>query len=294
MEGSSLIVVMPVMILITLFTGISLPFIAARRSGRSHAGGRPPEPGADDTAPAGYLYVPCARIRYHGHPAGTRRWIQQVPIVKKTAKLIYYTSNSWDRREAVVSPGCISRDQFETDTRCHDDSEHGPHGEDRCRHGYPAGVIPVPGARHRPGPAGSSSPPAKPPKTTCTTGNAGEPDRPHREHHPSGNCAAPWPTPIPTVAARPSNSSKRAAGTRRRLDPPDGNVPWPARLARRRFARSGRSSAGRVASQSTSAAASSSGSTGTCHRTRGGRRRCSPGRGSRVDQHVPAGCSSRW
>jgi hypothetical protein len=85
-----------------------------------------------------------------------------VPIVKKTAKLIYYTSDSWDRREAVVSPGCISREEFETDTRCHDDcprdisadlecAPHG-HGEDRCRHGYPVGVIPIPG--HRPGPAG--------------------------------------------------------------------------------------------------------------------------------------------
>ena len=92
---------------------------------------------------AGYLYVPCARIRRHGYPAQTRRWVQQVPIVKKTAQLIYYTSDSWDRREAVVSPGCISREQFETDTRCHD----------RCRCGYPAGVIPVPGDRHRPGPA---------------------------------------------------------------------------------------------------------------------------------------------
>jgi hypothetical protein len=91
---------------------------------------------------AEYLYVPCARIRYQGHPAQTRRWVQPVPIVKKTAKLIYYASDSWDRREAVVSPGCISREQFETDTRCHD----------RCRHGYPAGVIPIPGDRHRPGP----------------------------------------------------------------------------------------------------------------------------------------------
>ena len=80
---------------------------------------------------AGYLYVPCVRIRHHGHLAGTRRWVQEVPIVKKTAKLIYYTSNSWDRREAVVSPGCISREQFET-----------------------AGVIPIPGQSHRPGPAG--------------------------------------------------------------------------------------------------------------------------------------------
>jgi len=76
-----------------------------------------------------------------------------VPIVKKTAKRIYYTSDSWDRREAVISPGCISREQFETDTRCRDDREHCPHGEDRCRHGYPAGVIPIPGDRHRPGPA---------------------------------------------------------------------------------------------------------------------------------------------
>ena len=101
---------------------------------------------------AEYLYIPCARIRYYGHPAQTRRWVQPVPIVKKTAKLIYYTSDSWDRREAVVSPGCISREQFEADTRCHD----------RCRHGYPAGVIPVPGDRHRPGPApGYSSPPAQ-------------------------------------------------------------------------------------------------------------------------------------
>ena len=229
MDTSSLIVaVMSITTLIALFTGIALPFIAGSRSGRSRAGGplaragalkrigaarreaRPQEPGAHDAAPAGYLYVPCARIRYRGYPGGTRRWVQQVPIVKKTAKLICYTSDSWDRREAVVSPGCISREQFETDTRCHDDcprdiaaglvcaphsrghrhcvhvlapgrrcdapggcgqdcpadtrgvrcARHGytwahcPHGEDRCRHGYPAGVIPVPGDRHRPGPAG--------------------------------------------------------------------------------------------------------------------------------------------
>jgi hypothetical protein len=78
-----------------------------------------------------YLYVPCVRVRHHGYPAGARRWVQAVPIVKKTAKLIYYASDSWDRREAVVSPGCVSREQFETD-----------------------GVIPIPGHRHRLGPAG--------------------------------------------------------------------------------------------------------------------------------------------
>jgi len=171
MDRPSLIAaVTPIMTLVALFTGIALPFIAGSRSGRSHPGGRPPEPGADDAAPAGYLYVPCARNPRHGYPAQTRRWVQEVPIVKKTAMLIYYTSDSWDRREAVVSPGCISREQFETDNRCHDDCpadargvrcarhgytwEHCPHGEDRCRHGYPAGVIPVPGDRHRPGPAG--------------------------------------------------------------------------------------------------------------------------------------------
>jgi hypothetical protein len=77
---------------------------------------------------AEYLYVLCVR----SHPAGTRRWVQEVPIVRKTAKLIYYASDSWDRRDAVVSPGCISREQFEADAL------------------YPAGVIPVPGHRHRP------------------------------------------------------------------------------------------------------------------------------------------------
>ena len=186
MDRSSLIVaIMPVMIMIALFTGIALPFIA----GRSHARGptsrsaarkrtgapgqkaRPPEPGADDAAvPVGYLYVPCTRTRYHGHPAETRRWVQEVPIVKKTARLIYYTSDSWDRHEAVVSPGCISREQLETDTRCDTDCpadtrgarcarhgytrEHCPHGEDRRRHGYPAGVIPIPGDPHCTGPVG--------------------------------------------------------------------------------------------------------------------------------------------
>jgi len=70
-----------------------------------------------------------------------RRWVQAVPVVRKTAKWIYYTSDTWDRAEAMVSPGCISRREFETDTRYRAD-----------RRGYPAGVIPVPGAR--PGSAG--------------------------------------------------------------------------------------------------------------------------------------------
>ena len=198
MDGSSLIVaVMPIVTLIALFTGIAMPFIAASRSGRSHprrlAGAAAPKragaarrkaraqkPGADDAAPAGYLYVPCARIRCHGSPAQTRRWVQQVPIVKKTAQWIYYASDSWDRREAVVSPGRISREQFETDTRRGDDREHRPHGDDRCRHGYPAGVIPVPGDRHRPGPAG---------RLFFATREAAEADLDRGEREPAGQAA---------------------------------------------------------------------------------------------------------
>jgi hypothetical protein len=137
---------------------------ALRRIGAAVRKARPPEPGADDTVPAEYLYVPCARVRYHGLSTETRRWVQEVPIVRKTAKWIYYTSDSWDRIEAVVSPGCISRQEFETDTRCRTASPRdtpaspvrAPHGRgpchcgpNRCRHGYPAGVIPVPGARPR-------------------------------------------------------------------------------------------------------------------------------------------------
>ena len=83
-----------------------------------------------------------------------------------------------------------------------------------------------PGSRPPPriGRAGSSSPPARPPRTTCTAGKASEPNKGHRTHLPSRSCAAPWPTLTPTVAARPSSSSMRAAGTRRRYGPRDGNV----------------------------------------------------------------------
>jgi hypothetical protein len=111
---------------------------ALRRIGAAMRKTRPPAPGADDTGPAEYLYVPCARVCHHGLSAQTRRWVQAVPVVRKTPNRIYYTSDTWDRIEAVVSPGSISRQEFETDTR--------------GRHGYPAGVIPIPGAH--PGSAG--------------------------------------------------------------------------------------------------------------------------------------------
>jgi hypothetical protein len=237
MDGSSLIVVMPVTTLIALFTGIAPPFIAASRPGRSHvrrplAGAgqlkrigaawrkaRPQKPGAHDAAPAGYLYVPCALSPRHGYPARTRRWVQEVPIVKKTAKLIYYTSNSWDRREAVISPGCISREQFETDTRCHDDcpadtrgarcAQHGhtwqhcPHGEDRCRHGYPAGVIPIPGHRHRPGPAG---------RLFFATREAAE-DHLHRGERERARQAAPQAPPIKELRRAMADAHPDRGGT---------------------------------------------------------------------------------
>src|SRR5689334_18193821 len=105
---------------------------------------------ADRCHPVGYLYVVCVGIGCQGRPARDHRWVQAVPIVRKTAKLIYYTSDSWDRHAAVVSPGCVSREQLETDTRCRDDCSR---GEARCRHGYPAGVIPVPADCRGPGPA---------------------------------------------------------------------------------------------------------------------------------------------
>ena len=205
MDRPSLIVAAtPILTLIALFTGITLPFIAASRSGRSHAEeGGTPEPGAYDATPAGYLYVPCARIRNHGYPAGTRRWVQQVPIVKKTAKLIYYTSDSWDRREAVVSPGCISREQFEADTRCRDDWEHCPHGEDRCRHGYPAGVIPVPSDRPRPGPAG---------RLFFATRQAAE-DHLHRGERERAGQAAPQAPPIKELRRAMADAHPDRGGT---------------------------------------------------------------------------------
>ena len=92
--------------------GTSLIAAALRRAGA--AARRAWAPGLDAGGTTEYLYVPCVRTGGRGGPAGTRRWVQAVPIVKKTATLIFYTSDSWDRRQAVVSPGCISYEQVET------------------------------------------------------------------------------------------------------------------------------------------------------------------------------------
>lgn len=114
----------------------SLIAVAARRLGTA---GRKPghaKSASGDAARAEYLYVPCVCTHNNGHSACTICWVQEVPIVRKTAKLIYYTSDSWNWRKAVVSPGCISRPQFEADTR--------RPGDGRSGHGYPARVIPIP------------------------------------------------------------------------------------------------------------------------------------------------------
>jgi hypothetical protein len=140
MGGLSLIVaVVPAMGLVALCASLTLTRIAGCRSGR---GNWPPQPGYGHCGAVEYLYVPCVRMSGSGSAAEPRRWVQAVPVVRKTAKWIYYASDSWNRREAVAGPGRISREQFETDTR------------HRGRPGYPAGVIPVPGDRQHPGPAG--------------------------------------------------------------------------------------------------------------------------------------------
>jgi hypothetical protein len=145
---------------------------ALKRIGSATQKPKPPKPRTDAAATLEFLYVPCARARYNGNSGETRRWVQEVPIVKKTAKLIYYTGDSWNWHEAVVSPGCISREQFEADTRCP--------GEVRCRHGYPAGVIPIPGDRHRAGPAG---------QLFFATREAAEGDLRRRERQRAGRAA---------------------------------------------------------------------------------------------------------
>ena len=171
MGGLSLIVaVMPAVGLAALGAGLALTRIAGCRSGRKTW---PPDTGYSHRGTVEYLYVPCARVRYDGHPAQTRRWVQAVPVTRKTAGWIYYASDSWNRREAVVSPGRVSREAFETD-----------------RHGYPAGVIPVPGDRRRPGPAG---------RLLFATRQAAE-DHLHRGARERAEQAAP---PAPPVKAAP-------------------------------------------------------------------------------------------
>ena len=82
---------------------------------------RPPKTGAVEAAPVEYLYEPWSWSDYDNYPYETHKGIREIPIVKKTAKRIYYDNRSrWDREDGVVTLGYIDREEFETDTRCRD------------------------------------------------------------------------------------------------------------------------------------------------------------------------------
>ena len=85
--------------------------IAAKRRAR-------PPSGEKDVRPVEYLYEPWSWTYYEGD-GKTHKDINEIPIVKKTAKRIYYDNTSrWDQHDGVVTLGFISREEFETDTRC--------------------------------------------------------------------------------------------------------------------------------------------------------------------------------
>jgi hypothetical protein len=81
---------------------------------------RPPS-GKADAGVVEYLYEPWSWSDYDDYPYETHKGISRIPIVKKTAKRIYYDkTDSWDRHDGVVTLGYIDREEFETDTRCRD------------------------------------------------------------------------------------------------------------------------------------------------------------------------------
>ena len=115
---------------------------ALKRINAARRRARPPKPGATGTTLLEYLYEPWSWTNDYGE---TSKGINEIPIVKKTAKRIYYdNSDSWDRSEGVITLGYISREDFETDTRCRETCVRdipaglvcGPHGRDfaHCIH----------------------------------------------------------------------------------------------------------------------------------------------------------------
>lgn len=88
---------------------------AVKRSARA------PKPGTVEPAPVEYLYEPWSWTDYDNPPYETLRGIRQIPVIKKTARRIYFDNTSrWDRRDAVITLGYIDRQEFEADTRnCH-------------------------------------------------------------------------------------------------------------------------------------------------------------------------------
>ena len=66
----------------------SLIASALKRIGGTGREVRLPKLGAADATTIECLYIPCVRTRRNGHSVETHRWVQEVPIVKKTAKTI--------------------------------------------------------------------------------------------------------------------------------------------------------------------------------------------------------------
>ncbi len=94
---------------------------ALKRINAARRRARPPKPGATGTTLLEYLYEPWSWSDYDNPPYETHKGINEIPIVKKTAKRIYYdSSDSWDRSEGVITLGYINREDFEADTRCKD------------------------------------------------------------------------------------------------------------------------------------------------------------------------------
>ncbi len=90
---------------------------------------RPPKRKTAEAAPVEYLYEPWS---WYDDSSETHNGINVIPIVKKTAKRIYYDrTDSWDRVGGTVTLGYISREDFETDTRC----------RDICPRDIPAGLV---------------------------------------------------------------------------------------------------------------------------------------------------------
>lgn len=102
---------------------------ALKRINAARRRARPPKPGAAEAAPVEYLYKPWSWSDDYGE---THNGIDEIPIVKKTAKRIYYDrTDSWDRHEGVVTLGYIDRQEFEADTRC----------AAVCPRNIPAGIV---------------------------------------------------------------------------------------------------------------------------------------------------------
>ncbi|WP_300610606.1 hypothetical protein [Trebonia sp.] len=74
---------------------------------------RPPKPGAASAAPVEYLYIPCTCTPYDDYLAETRRWVEAVPVVRKTARRLYYDTRRHEEDDPRL--GYIDRQVLERD-----------------------------------------------------------------------------------------------------------------------------------------------------------------------------------